>query len=471
MAGPPKDPLVVVIGATGTGKSKLAVELATQFNGEIINGDAMQMYKGLPIITNKIPEHERNGVPHHLLDFVRLEEQPWTVNQFVKESNRIIHDIRTRGKLPIVVGGTHYYTHALLFKDATLVDEAAESIPDDDQVEGVEDDYPILSRPTEEILQALQEVDPDMARRWHPKDRRKIQRSLQIWLKTGRKASEVYAEQQERRPPSRPTDNDAERPRLGQEASMANEEAALRYPTLLLWLEAEDAVLKVRLNDRVDAMVNRGLIDDAVALTNFEKELFQQGVPVDKTKGIWVSIGYKEMASWLDGGQTPEPKSPQASRALTEAIESVKAGTRRYAKRQNRYIRIRLANALEGADEFGMLFLLDCSNLDNWDTEVAAQAQRLVRSFLVGEKLPDHKSLSELAAKMLSAADEQNLGSDRVARTCNTCDKTLMTEKEWNGHLASRGHKKAVAAQRKREARASQEPGQPHTASSTAAED
>ncbi|KAK5193019.1 tRNA dimethylallyltransferase, mitochondrial [Exophiala xenobiotica] len=463
MARPPKDPLVVVIGAT-------AIELATQFNGEIINGDAMQMYKGLPIITNKIPEHERNGVPHHLLDTVRLEEQPWTVNHFVKESSRIIHDIRTRGKLPIVVGGTHYYTHALLFKDATLTDEAGESTTDGEQVDGMEDDFPILSRPTEEILQALQEVDPDMARRWHPKDRRKIQRSLQIWLKTGRKASEVYAEQQERRPASRPTDDDADSSRLGGELGETNDEAALRYPTLLLWLEAEDAVLKVRLNDRVDAMVKAGLIDEALALTGFEEELIRQGVPMDKTKGIWVSIGYKEMETWLKEGQTTEPNFPQASRALTEAVESVKAGTRRYAKRQNRYIRIRLANALQRADEFGMLFLLDCSNLDKWDTEVAAQAQRLVRSFLVGEELPDHKSLSELAAKMLSA-DEQPPGTNRVARTCDTCDKTLMTDKEWHGHLASRGHKKAVAAQRKREARPNQEPVYPHTASSTTAQD
>lgn len=79
-------PLIAVIGATGTGKSQLAVELAARFNGEIINGDAMQLYDGLPIITNKIPVEERKGVPHHLLGCIGLDEPTWTVGEFVRQA-------------------------------------------------------------------------------------------------------------------------------------------------------------------------------------------------------------------------------------------------------------------------------------------------------------------------------------------------------------------------------------------------
>ncbi|KAI1622971.1 tRNA delta(2)-isopentenylpyrophosphate transferase [Exophiala viscosa] len=449
MSKAPNDPLVVVIGSTGTGKSKLAVDLATRFNGEVINSDAMQMYKGLPIITNKIPEHERSGIKHHLLDFVGLEEAPWTVTQFVRESSRIIDDIRSRGKLPIVVGGTHYYTHALLFPDATLTDDAADEQPAVHTTTNCEEDFPILSGPTEQIFQKLQEVDPQMASRWHPRDRRKIQRSLEIWLRTGRKASEVYAEQQKRRV--------VDRDDVGPDQIGAHEAGTgLRFRTLLLWLEADDAVLKERLNDRVDVMLKSGLVDEAFTLSKLEKELSRQGIPVNKSMGIWVSIGYKELQPWVDNHPTQELELAQTSATLTEAIESVKAGTRRYAKRQNRYIRVRLANALQEAKQFDMLFALDCSELKKWDIEVSEPAQRLVQSFLNDDELPDHRSLSTMAGKLLTAADQSNTKSNRVAKTCDICEKTMLTDKEWHLHLGSRGHKKIVAATRKREVRPSE---------------
>ncbi|EXJ91348.1 hypothetical protein A1O1_04460 [Capronia coronata CBS 617.96] len=446
----PKDPIVVIIGATGTGKSKLAVQLATRFNGEIINGDAMQMYKGLPIITNKMPDHERNGILHHLLDFIALEETPWTVNQFVKESSRIIDEIRSRGKLPIVVGGTHYYTHALLFKDATLAEDATES--ESQEVEGPEpfQEYPILSKSTEEILAKLQEVDPDMARRWHPRDRRKIQRSLEIWLKTGRKASEVYAEQKARKADHHNEATCDGPDNVGQDGPGADENG-FRYPTVLLWLEAEDKALKERLNARVDSMVADGLVDEAASMADLEADLKRKGTPVDKSKGIWVSIGYKEMEPWLESRQRQELDAARSSRMLQEAVEPVKAGTRRYAKRQNRYIRIRLANALVKAGVLDKLFLLDCSALEQWKSAVQEPATRIVGSFLKGDMLPDPRSLSDLATRMLPAPDDPDGRPDRVARRCEICDKILMTEAEWAGHLASRGHKKTAAARRRQE--------------------
>ena len=116
----PSQPLIVVCGPTGTGKSKLAVSLAKRFNGEIINADAVQMYKGLPIVTNKIPVHEMEGIPHHLLGEIELTAAPWNVTNFTAASISIIERIRARGRIPIVVGGTGHYIGACT--DSTLQD-------------------------------------------------------------------------------------------------------------------------------------------------------------------------------------------------------------------------------------------------------------------------------------------------------------------------------------------------------------
>lgn len=409
----------------------------------------MQMYKGLPIITNKMPDHERNGIPHHLLDFIGLEEKPWTVTQFVKESSRIIDEIRSRGKLPIVVGGTHYYTHALLFKNATLTEEVGDGGSEHAEAPDSYQNYPILSRPTEEIHAKLQEVDPDMAKRWHPRDRRKIQRSLQIWLQTGRKASDVYAEQQKHDSAS----IDGAEPNSldhGGQNGANEDEQGFRYPTLLLWLEAQDSVLKERLNARVDSMVASGLIDEAASMARLEADLMSKGVPVDKSKGIWVSIGYKEMEPWIERQQASDMDPAKDSRTLQEAIESVKAGTRRYAKRQTRYIRIRLANALAKAGVLDKLFLFDCSALEQWEAAVEDPANKVVGAFLNGDSLPDPRSVSDLAHRMLPVPEEQAQPT-RLARRCEMCDKVLMTDVEWNRHFLSRGHKNTAAARRRRD--------------------
>ena len=400
------------------------------------------MYKGLPVITNKMPEIERNGVPHHLIDFIGLDEKPWTVAQFVKESCRVIEQIRSRGKLPILVGGTHYYTHALLFKDATLTDDFGDQGKADANDDEQEKQWPILSQPTEVILSKLKEVDPDMAARWHPNDRRKIQRSLHIWLASGRRASEIYAEQcQHRQSAKEGRGADIlETPAVGPEG--------LRFPTLLLWLEAQDLVLKERLNSRVDAMVQDGLVEEARDLVKLKEQLTHDGIAVDVTKGIWVSIGYKELESYLNGQESKVDPNKQL-RMMQEAIESVKAGTRRYAKRQNRYIRIRLADALRDASQLDKLFLLDGTSLDQWNSAVFSPSANLVDSFLKGELLPAPSSLSLLANQMSETIYGDKNGAQRLARTCEVCQKILMTDKEWSGHLSSRGHRRLVARQRK----------------------
>ena len=411
----------------------------------------MQMYKGLPIITNKIPETERNGIPHHLLDVIELKEKPWTVQHFVKDSSRIIDEIRARAKLPIVVGGTIYYTFSLLFKDAILSpsDIEVSNGSNPAHIEELERDYPMLTASTMEMFAKLKEIDPEMAKRWHPNDRLKIRNSLSVYLRSGRRASEIYAEQ--RRKSHEAEDSEVD-PRSALTLDTGNNngrQMSLRCPSLLLWLEAEDAILKARLNERVDTMVVDGLCDEVVQMARLEEDLKIGRKAVDLTSGIWTSIGYKEMKPWLELQQGLDNPAAKAATLRQDGIEAVKSSTRRYAKRQNRFVRIRLANALKAAVSSDLLFLLDCTDLNQWSSTVGEPAEALVTAFLKGDGLPEGKTLSVMAAAVLSQIDDGVASGDREARTCEVCNKTLMTEKEWECHLVSRIHKNLVARQRR----------------------
>lgn len=437
----PKIPLIAIIGSTGTGKSKLAVELAAKYNGEIVNADAIQLYKGLPIVTNKIPENERQGIPHYLLDMVELHEQTWTVHRFIREADRVIQSIKQRGKVPILVGGTMYYVLGLLFRDTALVaarDHA--SSEDDSATEGEAATTlhaSILSddTPTSTILAKLVEVDPVMAARWHPADRRKIKRSLQIYLQTGKKASDIYAEQ-------------AAAALHDVEVSRTILESTVEYEPLFLWPDAEDRVLKQRLDDRVDNMMQDGLLDEVKAMRRYVRAASQTAM-IDPRKGIWQAIGYKELCPYIDLATSSEhvEKGEEMQRLLTNGVEMMKGATRRYAKRQNRYIRIRFARELQTRGLLQRMFLLDTSDLSNWSETVSETSRDIVERFLSGAPLPVNNSLSRSVALNRG---EGGTGSVQ-ARHCETCDKTLMSELEWTRHLASKSHKKIKDSRSKRE--------------------
>ena len=212
----------------------------------------MQMYDGLPIITNKITVEEQQGVPHHLLGFIALDEEPWRVGLFKKKASNVIQEIRSRGRLPIIVGGTHYYTQSLLFEDSLVNDQVdgGDQVPTELSNQDISDKFPILDGPTETMIERLREVDPVMADRWHPNDRRKIRRSLEIFLLTGKRASDVYAEQLEIKSSNRKMESAEE----GPSQSISD--------TLLFWVHSDSEVLKNRLDNRVDKMVKAGLLDE-----------------------------------------------------------------------------------------------------------------------------------------------------------------------------------------------------------------
>lgn len=395
------------------------------------------MYTGLPIVTNKITSAEQQGVPHHLIGNVSLGEEPWHVGVFKRQAEGIIEEIRSRGRLPILVGGTHYYTQSLLFDDR-LIDDTDEKIqPPQDEDPGIDDSsqkHPILAASTEEILAKLREVDPVMADRWHPKDRRRIQRSLEIYLTQGQKASDVYAKQRERASQQNAVSANMEEP----------DRTISLESTLLFWVHAGQEVLKSRLDARVDKMVENGLIEEVQSLQKLLELETAASRPPDLTRGIWVSIGFKEFGPYLSTITNPESTEKDRNKALALSIEQTKAATRQYAKRQVRWIRLKLLIALKKADSLRNLYLMDGSDVSNFQRDVSGQAINICGDFLSGLDLPPPTEMSPAAAEFLTPSRDFDFG-DRpdlwIRQTCDVCNVTAVTEANWNFHLQSRGHR------------------------------
>jgi tRNA dimethylallyltransferase len=401
----------------------------------------MQLYAGLPIITNQIPPADQDGVPHHLLGCIGLDEPTWVVGTFVRRALATIGEIRARGKLPVLVGGTHYYTQSLLFHDRLArVGEGEEDEGEQELgafVPDMAEKWPILKESTEVLLGELGKVDPVMAERWHPNDRRKIQRSLEIFLQTGRKASDIYAEQRMRREGS--DEEVLDRPDM-------------RFSTLLFWVHAENEALRNRLDDRVDKMLEQGLLDEVETLDTFAREHASNGTPVDEGKGIWVSIGYKEFKDYIRSRAADTPDTPALTKQKTAAVEKTKASTRQYAKRQVRWIRIKLLNALAAAGASSNLYCLDGSDAAHFDAAVIRPAVELTQKFLdANEDLPPPASLSATAAELLRPRREDLAAAPEcwAKRHCGVCDVTAVTPLQWAQHLASNGHRKRTGKARR----------------------
>ncbi|CAM1507868.1 Fc.00g047160.m01.CDS01 [Cosmosporella sp. VM-42] len=414
----PAEPLIVVLGSTGTGKSDLAVELATRLKGEIINADAMQLYDGLPVITNKITPAERKGISHHLLGHISLDETPWDVDNFKRQATQVIKEIRSRGNLPILVGGSNYYVDPMLFKEVIL----------DDIELDTSQTFPILRESGEVMLRELRKVDPVMADRWHPNDRRKIQRSLEIYLRSGKRASEYYAEQEARKA-----------------AAVKDGSNGESWQNLLFWVYSEREVLRERLDKRVDKMLDAGLLDEVRELYEFKQRKEAAGQILDMTKGIWQSIGYKQFEPYMtaieDGRDATE-----VERLKFAALEEMKTATRRYAVYQTRWIRLKQIPRLRdvGSEAMDSLYLLDSTDISRYTDKVVEPAVKLATQFLNGEKIPAPPEMSDLAREVLTQVSNPAPKAPPSKRMCEVCHTVLMTEDAWKKHLRSATHRRVV---------------------------
>jgi tRNA dimethylallyltransferase len=278
----PERTLLVVIGPTAGGKTRLAIELARRFGGECIGADSMQVYRGMDIGTAKPTAEERAAVPHHLLDIADPREEGFTVEEWRRLAESAIADIRSRGRVPIVVGGTSLYLRALL--------EGLFAGPDPDPALRAELD----AMPPGELRAELARVDPAAADRIHPHDRRRTQRAVEVFRQTGRPISTVQAEWSERL------------------STRAHPEARI------VGLEWPVEAINRRINARVKAMFAGGLLEEARTLRGLG--------PLGRQARE--AVGYGEAFGVLDG-----------SLPLEEAITRTKIRTRRYAKQQRTWLR------------------------------------------------------------------------------------------------------------------------------------
>lgn len=254
--------VIVITGPTGTGKTELSLFLAKKLKGEVINADSTQFYKGLDIATNKIKD--KKGIVHHLFDITDIT-QDYTVFDYQKDARACINDILERGKTPILVGGSGLYIKAALYN------YEFESKENNDY-EGISND---------ELYKRLLEVDPDT--NIHLNNRVRVISALNYYEANHKPYSE----------------------------KSKNEE--LLYDTLFIGLTAERDMLYYKINKRVDAMMEDGLLDEA-------RSIYDSGI---RTKAVMTPIGYKELFDYFDG-----------QKDLNECLELIKQKSRNYAKRQ-----------------------------------------------------------------------------------------------------------------------------------------
>uniref|UniRef100_A0A8C8ZIQ3 tRNA dimethylallyltransferase n=1 Tax=Prolemur simus TaxID=1328070 RepID=A0A8C8ZIQ3_PROSS len=312
-------PLVVILGATGTGKSTLALQLGQRLDGEIVSADSMQVYEGLNIITNKVSAQEQRICRHHMISFVDPLVTNYTVVDFRNKATALISlgKIATRlDKIPIVVGGTNYYIESLLWK--VLVNTKPQKMG----TEKAADRKAELEKEDGHALhKRLSQVDPEMAAKLHPHDKRKVARSLQVFEETGISHSE-FLHRQHAEEGGGP---------LGGPLKFSN--------PCILWLHADQTVLDERLDKRVDDMLAAGLLEE---LRDFHRRYNQKNASEnsqDYQHGIFQSIGFKEFHEYLitEGKCTPET----SNQLLKKGIETLKQVTKRYARKQNRWVKNR----------------------------------------------------------------------------------------------------------------------------------
>lgn len=275
--------LLVICGPTASGKTALAVALAKATGGEVVSADSMQIYRRMDIGTAKPTAEEMDGVPHHMLDVADPGED-YSVARYVADATACVEDILSRGKLPIVSGGTGLYIDNLLAgrEFAAFTGVWRQKLQDRAQREGIE----VLYR-------ELEQVDPQRAAKLHLADEKRIIRALEVWHETGETITE-----HDRRTAALPP----------------------RYEAVRIGLTfAERADMWERIDRRVDQMMAAGLVEEV-------EGLLSSGVPESCT--AMQAIGYKEMVAALREG-----------RPMGEAAEEIKLRSRQYAKRQLTWFR------------------------------------------------------------------------------------------------------------------------------------
>lgn len=273
-----KTSIIAIVGPTATGKTSLSVALAKKLGGEIISADSMQIYKGMHIASAAPDTEEKQGIAHHLFEFLEREES-YSVAEYVSDANKKIEEIKNRGNVPVLVGGTGLYISSLIDNVSFAEEECDSALREELSLE-----YDRIG--SEEMIKRLSEFDPESAKRIHPNNKKRVIRAFEVYKLTGRTITEQN--EQSKKEPS-------------------------PYIPYIIGLKAEDReFLYERINRRVDIMLENGLLEEAKAAYDLRG-----------SKTSVQAIGHKEFFPYFDG-----------EISLEVAVETLKRETRRYAKRQ-----------------------------------------------------------------------------------------------------------------------------------------
>lgn len=277
-----KNKVIVILGPTASGKTGLGIQLAKDLNGEIISGDSMQVYRGMDIGTAKPDEAEREGIPHHLIDILDITEK-FSVATFCGLATKAVEDICSRGKTPIIVGGTGMYIETLTSGRLYETETADEKKRREYERFAAENGALALHA-------RLAEIDPASAEKIHPNNIKRVIRAIEI-AETGESTKSELEK-----------GSTVEKP----------------FESLVLYLTPEDReTMYSRINRRVDIMMDAGLLDEVIRLDK---------AGLRDTPTASQAIGYKEFFPYIDGASS-----------LEECVEKLKQHTRNYAKRQTTY--------------------------------------------------------------------------------------------------------------------------------------
>ncbi|XP_073007363.1 tRNA dimethylallyltransferase 2 isoform X1 [Typha latifolia] len=423
----PEKKVVVVMGATGSGKSRLAIDLASHFAGvEVVNADSMQVYRSLDVLTNKVPFSERNGVPHHLLGTIDPSAE-FTSKDFRDLAIPIIDDILSRDGLPVIVGGTNYYIQALV--SPYLIDDVLDELQDCSMAAPVDlSDIDVAGG-----YEHLKKIDPVAANRIHPNDHRKINRYLSLYANSGSLPSNLFR---------------------GEAADNWGRPNNFRYNCCLVWLDAAIPVLDKYVDQRVDCMIGAGLLNEVGDIYNLNAVY---------TRGLRQAIGVREFDELfrkflsnkedkMDSGflysDILKCSDDKVKILLDEAIDKLKTNTRKLVRRQRRRL-----NRLR--EDFGWdLHCIDateaffCETGDLWQRKVVEPCVALVKSFLLqsSSSSTSGKALGDVLSKGLVSRD---LWAQYVCEACG--NRILRGAHEWEQHKQGRGHRKRILRLKKKQ--------------------
>ena len=274
---------IFIVGPTASGKTALSIEIAKKFGGEIVCADSMQIYKGIHIASAAPDIEEMQGIKHHLLEFLELSDK-FSVADYVLKARECIKEIASRGKLPIIVGGTGLYINALL--DNT---EFIEGETDLELRERLEEEFDEIG--AEKMLEKLRGFDNETASRLHQKDRRRIIRAFEVYFQSGKSITEQNL--------------------------LSHQTPSFMDPLVIGITYSDREKLYKRINKRVEIMLKSGLLEEA-----------RQTAEISSSKGAFQAIGHKELYGFIKG-----------ECSLEEAKEHLCRQTRRYAKRQLTWFR------------------------------------------------------------------------------------------------------------------------------------